>query len=240
LVGLNVDVIVTYGSGVPAASHATTTIPIVFASATDVVATGLIASLARPGGNVTGLTFFAPELYAKRLELLKTAAPTATRTALLFRRSSPSKAHVIDVVEDTAKMLNIELRAIEVGELDELERAFSIAGSESVDSVVITDQALFLSNAAEVAAFAEKRGLPAIGAPIVAANGALMGYGVEFGPMFRYAAVFVDKILKGAAPGEIPIEQATKFNMVVNLKTARALAIEIPAMLLARADEVIE
>jgi len=241
LVALDVDVLATAGTpGAYAAHRATTKIPIVLISASDVVATGLVGSLAHPGGNITGQTFFAPELLAKRLEFLKAAAPSATRAAVLLVRSVPSNAYAISVVETTAKMLNMTLRPIEVGGLDELEGAFSTADSASVGGVVITDHPLFLTNAAVVAAFVEKRGLPAIGSPMIATGGGLIGYGVDFGLMFRHAAVFVDKILKGAKPGDIPIEQATKFKMVVNLKTAKALGIDIPSILLASADEVIE
>jgi putative ABC transport system substrate-binding protein len=146
----------------------------------------------------------------------------------------------MSVVEAAARTMNVEVRPVELGGIDELERAFPIAGFAPLDGVVFTDHPLLLTNAATVAAFAEKRGLPAIGAPIIAAHGGLIGYGVDFPLMFRRAAVFVDKILKGANPGDIPIEQATKFKTIVNLKTAKALGVEIPPTLLASADELIE
>jgi putative tryptophan/tyrosine transport system substrate-binding protein len=177
---------------------------------------------------------------AKRLEILKDAAPSVTRVAVLMGRGVPSNAYVMSVVEAAAKTMNMELRPVELGSLDELQGAFSIAGSAPVDGVVITDHPLFVTNAAAVAAFTEKRRLPAIGAPIIATYGGLIGYGVDFTLMFRHAAVFVDKILKGANPGDIPIEQATKFRTVVNLRTAKALGVEISPVVLASADDLIE
>ena len=240
LVALKVDVLVTASSGVYAAHRATTIIPIVVISTSDIVGLGLAANLAHPGGNITGQTFFAQELVAKRLEILKEVAPSATRVAVLMARGVPTNAHMMSLVEAAAKMMNMEVRPVELGGIDELEGAFPIAGFAPLDGVVLTDHPLLLTNAATVATFAEERGLPAIGAPIIATHGGLIGYGVDFPLMFRRAAVFVDKILKGANPGDIPIEQATKFKTIVNLKTAKALTVEIPPTLLAGADEVIE
>ena len=240
LVELKVDLIVTYGPGVFAARRATRTIPIVMATAGDVVATGVVDSLAHPGGNVTGLTFFYPELMAKRLAFLKEAAPSMTRAGVLFMHDSPSNANVMSVMERSAQALKLAVQPVEVSSLGDLEGALSVTGSDSIGGIVIADHPLFLTNPSVVAAIAQKRGLPSIAAPIIAAHGGLIGYGVDFNAMFRRAAVFVDKILKGANPGDIPIEQATKFDTIVNLKTAKALGVEIPAMLLASADEVIE
>ena len=240
LVALKVDVLVTASTGVYAAHRATTIIPIVVISTSDIVGLGLAANLAHPGGNITGQTFFAQELVAKRLEILKEVAPSATRVAVLMARGVPTNAHMMSLVEAAAKMMNMEVRPVELGGIDELEGAFPIAGFAPLDGVVLTDHPLLLTNAATVATFAEERGLPAIGAPIIATHGGLIGYGVDFPLMFRRAAVFVDKILKGANPGDIPIEQATKFKTVVNLTSAKALGLEIPPTLLAGADEVIE
>jgi len=240
LVALKVDVLVTASTGVYAAHRATTIIPIVVISTGDIVGMGLAANLAHPGGNITGQTFFAQELVAKRVEILKEVAPKATRVAVLMGRGVPTNAHVMSVVEAAAKTMNLEVRPVELGGIEELAGAFPIAGFAPLDGVVLTDHPLLLTNAATVAAFAGERGLPAIGAPIIATNGGLIGYGVDFPLMFRRAAVFVDKILKGANPGDIPIEQATKFKTIVNLKTAKALTVEIPPTLLAGADEVIE
>ncbi len=143
-------------------------------------------------------------------------------------------------VSVAAESMKVELRKIEVGNAGELEGAISAAASEPIGGLVSTDQAQFNRAAGAIAAIAQKHGLTSIGGPLYASKGGLMGYGVDFAPMFRNAAYFVDKILKGANPGDIPIEQATKFTTVVNLKTAKALGIEIPPLLLAAADEVIE
>jgi putative tryptophan/tyrosine transport system substrate-binding protein len=240
LAALNVDVIVTTGTGVFAARRATAAIPIVTAATTDVVALGLVASLAHPGGNITGQTFFLPQFIAKRLEFLKAVAPLLTRVGFVMYRGSPANADLLRAASAAAEALGVELRPIEIGGVGEFESAFPPAASEPITGFVTTDHPLINFNAAALAAIAEKRGLRWIGAPINATQGALIGYGVDFAPMFRHAAVFVDKILKGAKPGEIPIEQPTKFKTVVNLKTAKALGVEIPPLLLAGADEVIE
>jgi putative ABC transport system substrate-binding protein len=139
-----------------------------------------------------------------------------------------------------AEALKVELRPIVVTDATELESAISAAVDEKIGGIVSTDQALFIGNAAAIAAIAQNRGLPSIGGPLFAAKGGLMGYGVNFGPMFRHAAVFVDKILKGEKPGDIPIEQATKFQTIINLKTAKAIGVTIPQAILAAADGVIE
>jgi putative ABC transport system substrate-binding protein len=240
LVRLNVDVIVTYSTGVPAAQRATATIPVVMATYTDAVATGVIVSLAYPGGNVTGSTFFHPELMAKRLELLREVAPSTTRAGVFLFRGSAVNGHVLETMEDTAKALKIGLHPLEVGRPTDLEDAFSTLANQKVGALVVTDHALFIANAKAITALAAKHRLPSIGPLELAASGALMAYGVNFLDQFRRAAVFVDKILKGAKPGDIPVEQPTKFELVLNLKTAKALGLEVPPTLLARADAVIE
>jgi putative ABC transport system substrate-binding protein len=242
LVALNVEIIVTYATGVPAAQRATTTIPIVMATYNDAVAVGIVASLARPGGNTTGSTFFAPELMAKRLELLKQIVPSMSRAGVLLlrREDSAANARMVEVMETTAKALRVELYPIEVREPSEYDSAFSAWTDRHMDGVVILDHAQFIANAGTIAALAAKHGFPSVGYLELAATGGLMAYGVDFSVMFRRAAAFVDKILKGARPGDIPVEQATKFRSVINLKTARALGLEVPPTLLALADEVIE
>jgi len=240
LVDLNVDVIVTYATGVYAAKRATATIPIVMETASDLVAMGVVASLAHPGGNITGLTFFYPELMAKRLELLKQVVPSMSRTGVLLSGNNPGNDHVLEVMGATAKALKVELRPIEVREPSEFESAFSAWGDEQTGGFVMSDHALLGFNAAEIAALAIKHRVPSIGQLELVANGGLMGYGVNFVDQFRRAAAFVDKILKGAKPGDIPIEQAATFKLVLNLKTAKALGLTIPDRLLATADEVIE
>ena len=240
LVDLKVDVILTYSSGLYAAKRATSTIPIVFGAAPDVVAMGIVASLAHPGGNITGLTFFYPELMAKRLELLKTVAPSMRRAGVLLPRDNPATASTLKVMGATAKALQVELQPAEIAGTQDLKSAFSGWADAQIGGFVMSDHPHILFNADRVAAFATERRLPSIGAPEVPAAGALMGYGADFSEMFRRAAALVDKILKGTKPADIPIEQATKFKSVINAKTANALGLSIPPTLFATADEVIE
>ncbi len=241
LVALDIDVLATATTpGILAAHRATTTIPTVQITGPDLVAMGLAQSLAHPGGNITGQTFFATELSAKRVEILASLAPSMRRAGVLVLRGNPLNDGWLDAMSTTARKLNVTLQTIELDASGGLERALSAALSVPMDGLVITDTNLFLTNPSIVAAIVEKRGLPSIAAPMIAAKGALLGYGVDFTAMFRHAAVFVDKVLKGARPADLPIEQATTFKTIVNLKTARALGIEVPQLLLARADEVIE
>jgi putative tryptophan/tyrosine transport system substrate-binding protein len=236
LVALNVDVIVTYATGVLAAQRATRTIPIVMATYTDPVATGLIASLAHPGGNVTGSTFFQPGLMAKRLEFLKEVAPSMTRAGVFLIRGSPSRGPILEAMGAAAA----ELQPIEIDRLTDLEGAFSQLDNQRISALVVQDHAFFLANADAIAGLATSHRISSISSPKWAASGGLMGYGVNFSDMFRRATVFVDKILKGANPGNIPVEQATKFETTVNLKTAKAIGVTVPTSILLRADEVIE
>ena len=240
LVGMNVEVLVTASSGVFAARRATATIPIVVAASPDIVALGFAVSLAAPSGNVTGQTFFLPQLIAKRLEILKAIAPSLTRAGVVVYRSSGANPDVMRAVSAAAEALAVELRWIELGGVGEFEGAFSPTPSDPIGGFVSTDHTLFLFNADTISTIAKKRGLPWIGAPITAIHGSLMGYGVDFTQMWRHTAVFVDKILRGAKPGNLPIEQATKFKTIVNLKTARTIGLDIPPTVLASADEVIE
>ncbi len=239
LVDLKVDVIVTVGEGVYAAHRATTAIPIVMALGGDIVALGLADSLSHPGGNITGSTFFALELLAKRLQLLKEVIPSLTHAGVLLLRGLPSNRLGLDVMAPTAKALNVELQPIEVAGASSYEGALSDAAA-SIGGLVLSDPGQFFGDAAMIASIANNHGLPTIGAPAFAVSGAMLGYGVNLPELWRHAATFVDKILKGAKPGDIPIEQATHFHTIVNLKTAKALGVRIPPMLLARADEVIE
>jgi putative ABC transport system substrate-binding protein len=238
LIDLNVDVILTYANGVYAAQAATKTIPIVFAATGDVVAMGLVASLAHPGGNVTGLTFFLPELMAKRLELLKQAVPSLTRAGVLLVQTNASNGNVLETMKATAKALKVELEPIEIHGPKDLES--DLLADKQIGGVVMIDHAYLITNAEAAAALAAKHRLPSIGALQLPAGGGLIGYGVNFPDRFRRAAAFVDKILKGEKPGDIPIEQPTKFKLVFNLKTANALGLDIPPLMLANADEVIE
>jgi putative tryptophan/tyrosine transport system substrate-binding protein len=242
LVAINVDVIATYATGVYAAHDATATIPIVMATGGDLVAMGLAESLAHPGGNVTGVTFFVVQLMAKRLELLKAVAPSLARAGVLLLKDMPakSKTDLLTTMGAAAKALNVELDTIEVRELGDLEPTIARAVDGGLEGLVVLDHAFFTANAAAIAALAARRRLLSAGALEFGRAGGLIGYGVNFPELFRRAAGIVDRILKGAKPGDIPIEQATKFHMIVNLKTAEALGLDVPPTLLAGADEVIE
>jgi putative ABC transport system substrate-binding protein len=240
LVALNVEVIVSYATGVPAARRVTATIPIVQAVGGDLVALGMVASLAHPGGNVTGSTFFVPELMAKRLELLKELVPSMTRAGVLLVRDNPSTSGILEKMGAAAKALLVELQPIEVRGPREFESAFSAWADKQIGGLVMLDHAYFLANIDAIATFASKDSLPSIGPLELPANGGLMAYGVNFSDFFRRAAYFVDKIIKGAKPGDIPVEQPTKFETIINLKTAKALGLDVPTSILLRADEVIE
>jgi putative tryptophan/tyrosine transport system substrate-binding protein len=242
LVGLNVELIVTAGPGVLAAHRITTKVPIVMAAYSDPIAIGIVESLSHPGGNVTGLTFFWPELQSKRLELIKQVQPSLTRVGLLLlgRSDSPVNRIVIDLANGTAAKLKVELVPIAMASAAEIERALSDTPGGPIGAFIMDDAPTFLEDSAIIAQVAKRRGLLSIGAPMYASAGGLLGYGVHFSPMWRRAATFVDKILKGAKPGDLPIEQATKFEMIVNLETAKTLGIDIPTTVLAGADEVIE
>ncbi|RBP14133.1 putative ABC transport system substrate-binding protein [Roseiarcus fermentans] len=241
LVEIDVDVIVTGGQGVLAAYTATKTIPIVSAVTLDLVAQGIAASLGHPGGNVTGETFFAPELSVKQVELLKQVKPVITRVGLLVPEHNPFDAFTAAAVA-RVKTLGVALEPIELGDPRDCDRALSAAPGASIDGLVVVDSPQFVvgDGPALIAAAAMRRRLPAVGGPTLAASGGLLGYGVDFAPMFRRAAAFVDKILKGTKPGDIPIEQATTFVTIVNMKTARTLGLDFPPAVLAAADAVIE
>jgi putative tryptophan/tyrosine transport system substrate-binding protein len=241
MVRLNVDVIVTHGTPAAlAAKQVTDRIPIVMAVVGDAEASGLVASLARPGGNVTGLTFFNPELSAKRLELLKETIPGLTDVGVLLNSENPINEPVIPVMARTAEALKLKLHQFGVREPAEFEAAFDEMGVKRIGALVILDDAILIANAPALAQIALRKHLPSSGWPDYAVAGGLLSYGVNFPDMFRRAAAFVDKILKGAKPGDLPVERATKFETIVNLKTARAISIDLPTSILLRADEVIE
>lgn len=241
LVRLKVDVIVTHtAQGVRAAQSATTTIPIVVATVADAVATGLIASLAHPGGNVTGLTFLDPELMAKRLDLLTEVAPSNVEVAILLNPDNPANAPVLRTMETTATILKVGMHPFEVRGPDDFESTFEAIAEKHIGAAVIHDDPALITNAKAIAALALRWQIVACGFSEFATVGGLMAYGVDFTDMFRRAAAFVDKVLRGAKPADLPVEQPTKFQLVVNLKTAKALGLNIPPALLARADELIE
>jgi putative ABC transport system substrate-binding protein len=242
LIRSNVDVIVTHGTpGALAAKQANAAIPIVLALVGDPVAAGIVASLARPGGNITGQSFFAPELAAKRIQLLKQLMPQMTRIAAFMNPSNPGgMGGELQAMETAAQSFKMELKQVLVRGPNEFESAFEQMQQESVAAVAISDDGMLIANIIAIAALATKRRLVSIGNKEFAEAGGLMGYGVDFFATFRRAAVFVDRILKGAKPADVPIEQATKFELVINLKTAKALGLNVPPMLLATADVVIE
>jgi putative ABC transport system substrate-binding protein len=241
LVRLNVDVLVTFGTpGTRAAKEATTTIPIVMAATGDAVATGLVGSLARPSGNITGQTVLTPELCAKRLELLKEALPRTKQVAILLNPDNPISWANLQVAKITAASISLELQQFEARGATEIKNAFSAMANSPVDAVQVFEDAIFFAHNKTIADNALVRRLPLIGYLDLADAGALMAYGVNFTELFRRTALFVDRIVKGAKPGDLPIEQPTRFKLVLNLQTAKALGLDIPPQFLARADEVIE
>ena len=241
LVRLRVDVIVTHGiPGTRAARQATETIPIVMAIVTDPAAAGLVASLARPGGNVTGSSFFAPELAAKRLDLVREFKPGVSQVAVLVNPDNPAFTRtMLDAMETTATSLNVRLRRYEARRPADFEGAFAAMAKDRVEAATVLEEAMLNAHPAAIAALAGKHRLPSIGNRELAEAGGLIGYGVDLPALFRRAAYLVDRILKGAKAGDLPIEQATTFALAVNLRTAGAIGVAIPKAMLLRADQVI-
>jgi putative tryptophan/tyrosine transport system substrate-binding protein len=243
LVRRKVDVIVAAGDpAIQAARRATTTIPIVMVAAGDPVKSGLVASLARPGGNITGMTFLSTELAAKRLEILKEAVPRASRVAVLRNPDNPGGLPDFQATQAAAEMLRLTLQSVEVRTVADIERAFRFMADEHVQAVIVLTDPVTSALAGQlVADQAAKSRLPMMGElREFTASGGLISYGPSLVFMAQRSAVFVDKILKGAKPGDLPVEQPTKFELVINLKTAKALGLTIPQSLLLRADDVIQ
>jgi putative ABC transport system substrate-binding protein len=242
LVRLNVDVIVAGGSLTPlAAKRATTTIPIVFANHGDPVGSGLVASLARPGGNITGLSLLSTELVAKQLELVREVVPRVGRVAVLWNPTSQTHPRMLPEAEAATQTLGLRLQRAQARGIDDYERAFSAMSQARVEALLVLGDPIFWYHRARIAELASKHRLPAIfGQREHAQAGGLMSYGANLRDNYRRAATFVDKILKGAKPADLPVEQPTKFELVVNLKTAKALGVTIPQSVLLRADEVIQ
>jgi putative ABC transport system substrate-binding protein len=242
LVRLKVDIIVTSVSGdALAAQKATRAIPIVMVAASDPVASGLVESLARPGGNVTGLSGMTPELAGKRLELLKEMVPKLSRVAVLWNPQNPGSIPSWKELQPPARQLGIQLHSLELRSPDDFDKAFEDATRARTGALFIIADPVIITNLKRIAGLAAKSRLPSIfHLSEFADAGGLVAYGVDRDDMFRRAATFVDKILKGAKPGDLPIEQPTKFELVVNLKTAKALGITIPQSVRFRADRVIE
>jgi putative tryptophan/tyrosine transport system substrate-binding protein len=240
LVRLKVDVLVTHATaGTCAAKQATTKIPIVIAAVADAVATGLVASIAKPGGNVTGSSFFGPELSAKRLDVLKEVFPQVRRVGVLINSNGLFQP-ALDAMERSAGLLDIELQKFAIREPGELAGAFQDMSKRRTEALVVVEDPMLLANSPAIAELAAAQHLPSFGFLEMAEAGGLVAYGASIVEMHRHAAVFVDKILKGADPGDLPVEQPTKFELIINLKTANALGLHMPPTLLARADEVIE
>src|SRR5215831_18297179 len=240
-VRLQVDVIVTSGTPqVLAAKQATSVIPIVFATAGDPVGTGLVPSLARPGGNVTGMSNQAPDLAGKRLELLREVVPNLRRLAIIANVDNPAVVLDLGEAQAAARMLGLEVVIPEIRRAEDIAPAFKVLEGRA-QALYVTPDALVITNRARIQTLAMGVRLPTMhGSRDYVEAGGLMSYGPNYPDLFRRAAEYVDKILRGAKPGDIPVEQPTKFDLVINLITAQALGLEIPPTLLARADEVIE
>jgi putative ABC transport system substrate-binding protein len=240
LVRLKVDVIVTTGPGILAAKKASPAIPIVFAAAPDPVGAGIVSSLARPGGNITGLSAMAPDLDGKRLELLKEAFPKVVRVAFLWGPGAVRGNLALTDMEAAAKALGVNLQSLPVGSLDAFDSAFARAKREGAQALITTVTGLINTQQRQVLDFAAKNRLPAMyhTSEFVEAGG-LMSYGPIFADSWRRAADFVDKILKGTKPADIPVEQPRKFEFIVNLNAAKQIGVTIPPNVLVRADRVI-
>ena len=240
LVHLQCDIIITQGT--PAAlvaKQTTVTTPIVMAIVGDPVETGIVASLARPGGNITGSSFVVGELNAKRLEFMKTIIPGLMRVGVLMNPDNAAMKSVFQTMEERAQGLNVKLQAVNVRLVDELDAALARTKPQP-EALTVIDEGLFIANAMRIAELAMRRRLPSIGFREYCESGGLVAYGVDFPHMWRQSAVLVDKILKGTKPADLPIQQATRFELIINLKTAKALGLPIPRAIQLRADHIIE
>ncbi|MFL5105608.1 MAG: ABC transporter substrate-binding protein, partial [Xanthobacteraceae bacterium] len=241
-VRMNVDVVLAMSSTeVEPAREATKTIPIVFALNADPVGLGHVASLARPGANVTGLTIINTDMVAKQLEALKEALPQATRIGVLYGSTAPSHRPALEALETASRKLGIQLLMLPARTGEDFEGAFSTMAREHVGSFLAVSSPVTASNRVQLAELALKHRVAAVyGSKENVEAGGLMSYGANFNEMVQRAAIYIDKILKGAKPADLPVEQASKYLLVINLKTAKALGLEVPASVLARAEEVIE
>ena len=244
LVRLNVDVIVTWGTpATKAAKNASATVPIVMAASAEPVTAGLVSSLARPGGNVTGLAAHNPELEGKRMELLKELVPRLTRVAILGARGDNLYPVWLTEAQNAARGLGVQLRPVEVSNFADatLKEAFTRMTRERAEALVVAPNTVAVLRRTQIAALAAKHRLPAVYLHTEHVHaGGLMAYGPDYHELFRRAASYVDRILKGTRPADLPVERATRFELVINLKTARTLGLTIPPSLLLRADQIIE
>ena len=239
LIRLQPDVIVTSGAGTRVLKQATTAIPVVMAFSSDAVASGLVVGLSQPGGNITGSTSFGPEIAAKRLEMLKAAMPHLARVAILLNPNSGVAPGTLEAVKSTATALNVELIEVAARSPDDFDDAFTHALNRRADGLIVIDDSMFVANMRRLGKLSAAKRLAGAGSSEYAEGGGLLVYGVDYPELWRRAPLFVDKILKGSNPATIPVERASKFALIVNLKTANALGLTIPQSLLLRADEVI-
>jgi putative tryptophan/tyrosine transport system substrate-binding protein len=238
---LKVDVLVTHGTpGTLAAKAASKTIPIVAAAIGDPVTTGVVASIAQPGGNITGVAIFSPELAVKRLEILTQAFPLLQRVAIVLNPDNPFAEPILRALVVAATSLRVHVYRLPVRGPNAFVGALASLIAENIEALVLVDDGMLIANAQEFGGMSAAQRLASIGFTEFARGGGLLGYGVNFPAMFSRAAILVDRLLKGAKPGDLPIEQATKFEMVMNLRTAKVLGLTIPHTILARADEMIE
>ena len=243
LLQLGPDVIIAGGGTLTAqtAKQATRIVPVVMAGVGDAIASGLVATLARPGGNVTGLSALAPDIAGKRLEFLRDAMPTVNQVAVLANPITPFVAQALKVVADAARALRIQIHVVEMTAPDQLDRAFEAVLGAKPGALLVLEDPLTFALRTQIAGLAAQHRLPSVfGSRDYVEVGGLMSYGTDLADLSSRAAIYVDKILKGANPADLPVEQPTKFELVINLKTAKALGLTIPTPLLARADEVIE
>jgi len=242
LLALKVKVIVTAGTtSVQATKDATNTTPIVIAAGADPVVMGFAQSLARPGGSITGLSILAGDISQKRLELLRQAVPRAKVAGYLLQSANPGNAVFVSATKTAARSLGFRIHVLEVGAANELERAFAAMMRAKADALVVIEDPIFVAHAKKIADLSLSHRLPTmLGNRLYVHAGGLMAYGLVYEDLWRRAAGYVDKILRGARAGDLPVEQPNKFELVINLKTAKALGLTIPPSLLQRADEVIE
>jgi putative ABC transport system substrate-binding protein len=240
-VRLNPDIIVTSTTpGVLAAKSATRTIPIVMTNSSDAVRDGLVASLAQPGGNVTGLSAFVPELTGKRLELLKETLPKLSRVATIWNTANPGNTPLLRDTEVAARQLGLELQSVGIRSPDDLEGAFATMAKSKAGALNVLSDAFMNNNRMAITGMALKSRLPSIyPSDVYVQAGGMMSYGANLADLWRRAAVYVDKLLKGAKPADLPVEQPTKFEFIINLKAAKQIGLTIPPNVLVRADKVI-